>query len=238
MCYHLWEGAKKEAVGTNKDLMMHRLTRVLFVLLCIFLFPRSGKLAASLAPSSLQQAALHGVPLLITLVTMMLLSRSFSLRDMGFNLNHGLWSLKIFGISAPIIIAAAYGWVFFSGYTYHTDTSSAVARLLLQPVGQELLFRALVIGVLHPVFYQMRPFLGKGISSAGLISALLFALSAVVITIQPFTVTLPNPLLQILMLGLGVWYALIFEYTHSLLAPILIHTLFLASRMGFSYLLG
>jgi hypothetical protein len=40
------------------------------------------------------------------------------------------------------------------------------------------------------------------------------------------------------MLGLGVWYALIFEYTHSLLAPILIHTLFLASRMGFSYMLG
>lgn len=217
---------------------MHRLTRVLFVVLCIFLFPRSGRLAASLVPSFLQQAALYGVPLLITLATVMLLSRSISLRDMGFNLNHGLWSVKMLGISAPFVVAAAYGWVFFSGFTYHLDSTSTLVTLLLQPAGQELLFRVLVIGVLHPVFYQMRPFLGKGISSAGLISALLFALSAVVITIQPFSVTLPNPLLQILMLGLGVWYALIFEYTHSLLAPILIHTLFLASRMGFSYILG
>jgi membrane protease YdiL (CAAX protease family) len=214
---------------------------VLFILLCAFLFPRAGRLAGSLLPETagryLELLVTYGLPLLITLMVMLMLSRSISLRDIGFNLNHGLWSLKVSFISVPVVSAAALLWVYLSRIPYHADTAPSLVMLLVQPLSQEILYRALIIGVLHPVFSQMRPLFGKGISSAGLISALVFALSTVTISLNPVSVQLVNPMLQLLMLGFGIWYAVMFEYTHSLLGPVMTHAFFQGALMLCSYLI-
>ncbi len=228
-------------MNTKRELFFHRTVRLLFVILCVRLFPRAGVLAAEFlsnkTPQWLNSLVNYGLPLILTLSVMLLLSRSFSLRDLGFNLNHTRWSLGASGIGIMVAAGLAFIWVSLSSSISFPDHSSAAILLSVKPVSQELLYRAFVLGVLHPVFPAMRPLFGKGISAAGLISALIFALSVLTIGFQPFFISLGDPLLSLIMLALGVGYAVMFEYTHSLLAPVLTHAAFQGAVLLAVYIL-
>ncbi len=211
------------------DLWAHRVLRLAFVILCIRIFPHAGTLLADYLPvdrwSPLWDVIHHGVQLLLTLGVMMFLSRSLSLRDIGFNLNHASWSLKCSGVFAIIWIAGVVVWVLFIGTDLNPHIGEILYSFTLEGLSEELLFRAFVIGMLHPVFAHTFPLLRKGISVAGIISIVLFALAPLAIVFDPFSISYVDPLVQLLTICFALMYAIMFEYSHSLLGPVLVHNL-------------
>ena len=216
-------------MSQRSELWAHRIIRLAFVIICIRIFPRAGVLIADLLPierwGALWDAARSGVQLLLSLAVMLLLSRSFSFRDIGFNLNHASWSLKTAGLFTLFWTAAAALWVLLFSSPLDPGAGDLVYAFTLSGLSDEVLFRAFVIGMLHPVFAHTFPLFRKGISVAGLISVVLFAAAGVAISFTPFSISTIDPLSQSLALAMGVLYAVMFEYSHSLLGPILIHNL-------------
>ncbi len=213
------------------ELWAARLIRIAFVILCVRLFPHAGVVLADL--SSVDTSGYvwdfihHGVQLVLGLGIMLLFSRSFSLRDIGFNLNHWRWSLKV-------TARFAVGWtIAMILVVLLTDTASMTnptsGDLLfawtLNGLSEEVLFRAFIIGMLYPVFPKMYPIFGKNISAAGIFSVVLFALASVSISFVPFSITCIDPMQQLSVLGLGLFFVIMFEHTHSLLGPVLAHNL-------------
>jgi membrane protease YdiL (CAAX protease family) len=95
-------------------------------------------------------------------------------------------------------------------------------QFILAGTCEEPLFRGFVITVLSQS-WTGRFRVGRGsISSAALWATFLFMMAHAQISIVPFSfhVSLPQ---QIWALGLGLYYAVVFEKTKSLLAPILSH---------------
>lgn len=226
---------------TSSELWWHRTVRLIFVILCIRLFPHAGEIVADLLPlehySYLWDSVHHGVQLLLVLTVMMLLTRGFSLRDIGFNLNHAAWSLKVSGIFCGVWSAAMIVRILLSGPSAASEPGDMLFAWTLAGISEEVLFRAFVIGMLHPVFYRTIPVFGTYISIAGVISAALFALSQLSFSFQPFAISYVDPLQQLLLLGFGIFYAVMFEYTHSLLGPVLVHSIAAGLYMSLSALL-
>lgn len=209
------------------QLWQQRILRLLFVLLCVRLFSHAGTILSDLLfdqdHSLWRDLTHHTVQMLPAITVMLLLNRSFSFRDIGFNLNEWRWSLRAVLIFTILWTAGTILSVMIFGTELDPEIDDIIFALTLNGLSDELLYRAFVIGMLFPLFsYQLQLF-GSRISVAGILSAAIFALAHISFSFSPLGISHIDPLQQLLTLTLGIVYALSFERTHSLLAPVLMH---------------
>jgi membrane protease YdiL (CAAX protease family) len=191
---------------------------------------------SSLDPDNvfLYQSIRHILMLFLPMVLMKLwLSRR--LTDYGFNLNDWRRSLRIFFWFCLIYLVP----VFFvnvlphiiSGrppsFKYPLNARNVACRLgymyLLTGTGEEPLFRGFAIVVLSKSWKRVFRIWRIDISSAGLIATILFMIAHIRFKIYPFEITYISWPQQVWALGLGLYYAIAFQKTKSLLCPVLSH---------------
>lgn len=178
----------------------------------------------------------HIVQLMLALLAMKIYSRR-SLSKWGFNLNQNKKSLTIFWkFTVGWIVFWTIGSILFSRSTgqslsifnYPLTTRNIVGNLsfmLLMPgPSEEALFRGLVMGILFQSWKGIVRIGSLSVSTAGLIAAILFSYAHIGYSIYPFHVYAINPMQLIAAFALGIFYAITFEKTGSLLCPILCHS--------------
>lgn len=92
-------------------------------------------------------------------------------------------------------------------------------------ISEELVFRGLAYGILHSNFGRKVKLIGFSLSSAGILSAIIFALAHIGFQISPFAITTFAPMQVLVAFVLGIFYAVVREKTGSLLGPILAHNI-------------
>lgn len=179
--------------------------------------------------------SIHHILQLLLPMFLMKLWLTRRLSDFGFNLNDHKRSLRIFYWFSLIYLVP----VFFvnvlpsiiSGnspsFGYPLNARNITGTLgymyLLTGTGEEPLFRGFVIVVLSQSWKKVFRLWRIEISAAGLISTVLFMYAHIRFTVFPFEITYFSWAQQVWALGLGLYYAIVFQKTKSLLCPILSH---------------
>jgi uncharacterized protein len=94
---------------------------------------------------------------------------------------------------------------------------------LFSGLSEEILFRGLMQTWLAQFWRRGIAFMGVSISTAGLLTAVIFSLVHINFRLSPFEVTHFSVPQLILAFVMGVYYAVMYERTGSLLAPIIAH---------------
>ncbi len=201
-----------------------------------FLANNTAKLIANIDPAGVfLWVSLHHIyQLLFTLFVMFVWYRK-SFRDWGLNLNNYRYSLEQFGwfclyftLSVtviqilPMIITKSY-----PSFNYFLNIRNVSGHLgflfLLSGTCEEPLFRGLVMTVLYQSWkgdIQIGKF---KISIAGLLATVLFVFAHVGINYRTWEITQFSIPQLLISLVLGLYYAIIFDRTRSLVGPILAH---------------
>lgn len=174
----------------------------------------------------------HILQLAFTVLVMKFVFR-MDLHQSGFNLNELTVSLRIFGWFALVFL----GWRLLEqlpyiisrtapslGYPLNAKNMAGVLgfQFLLSGTAEEPLFRGLVMIVLGKYLKGTHRIGKLEIPSAGIVATVLFMLAHVSFTFSPFAIQY-SLYQQFLALGLGLYYAIVFHRTGSLLAPIIAH---------------
>ena len=212
-------------------------------LLAVFIIPRSASFVTDLVwprvgafdPTVSGWITIHHVlQLAFTILVMKFLFRT-DLRHWGFNLNESATSLRIFGGFALVYLGV---WILLprlqeiiSGtapsFDYPLSARNMAGVLgfqfLLSGSGEEPLFRGLVMTVLGKYWRGTYRIGDVEIPSAGIVATIFFMMAHIGFTISPFTITHFSLIQQLTALGLGLYYAVVFHRTGSLLGPIISH---------------
>lgn len=225
-----------KSLGKIGDLIVVVLAATYIPKLSVILTHKVYPFVSSLDPDKvfLWVSIHHIFQLLLSLVLMKLwLSRR--LRDYGFNLNDYKRSLRIFGWFCLIYLVP----VFFVNvlphiiscnppfFKYPLNARNIAGFLgfeyLLSGPGEEPLFRGFAIVVLSQSWKKVFRIWWIEISSAGLIATVLFMYGHIGFKIYPFEITYISWPQQVWAMGLGLYYAIVFQKTKSLLCPVLSH---------------
>jgi membrane protease YdiL (CAAX protease family) len=225
-----------KSLGKIGDLVVVVLAATFVPRLVTILTKQVYPFVSSLDPDNifLYQSIRHILMLFLPMVLMKLwLSRR--LRDYGFNLNDWRRSLRIFFWFCLIYLVP----VFFvnvlphiiSGkapfFKYPLNARNITCRLsymyLLTGTGEEPLFRGFAIVVLSQSWKRVFHIWRIEISSAALIATVLFMIAHIKFTVFPFEIIYISWPQQVWALGLGLYYAIVFQKTKSLLCPVLSH---------------
>ncbi len=178
--------------------------------------------------------SIHHVLVLAFTVLVMKFVFRMDFRQWGFNLNKLPESLRIFGWFARVYLVVILLTLLpniVSGTAPSFDyslTAKNVAgilgfQILLSGTAEEPLFRGMVMVILGKYITGMHRIGNWEIPSSGIVAAILFTLAHVGFTLSPFAITdfslfdLTGALL------LGLFFAIVFHRTGSLLAPIIMH---------------
>ena len=173
----------------------------------------------------------HMIQMILALVVIILPIWKKSFFEWGFNINEKAWSLRTvlkFGIgwfiiqTIMILVLRTPSPISYS-LNFKNIVGDLVFDFVLTGISEEILFRALAIGILIKSWKRKVKILGFEISTAGFIAAILFSLAHIGFTIYPFQITYVQPMQLAFAFGLGIFYAVMFEKTGSLLGPILAH---------------
>jgi uncharacterized protein len=230
---------------------------ILITLLAVLIIPRVAGLLATLStgwfggmdPDGVYLwISLHHVwQLILTIGLMLIFGRS--LRGWGFNLDNrssSLRHLKLFAIYSTgyLVIqnvvfhfVAPPIWIDFP-LTLENVSGYLGFQLLLSGTSEEPLFRGFVMVMLYPAFAGSINLKKLQIPHAGLIAAVFFMFAHIQFSIWPFQIIemLPNQL--VLSFFLGIYYAVVFHQTRSLLTPILTHNYVNFLLVGLNMLLA
>lgn len=110
-------------------------------------------------------------------------------------------------------------------------------QMLLSGTCEEPLFRGMVMVVLARYMKGMHQIGKWEIPTTGIIATVLFMLAHIGFTLSPFAITHFSVLQQFTALGLGVYYAVSFHRTGSLLCPILSHNFANVVIVGVRYVM-
>ena len=172
-------------------------------------------------------------------------------RQWGFNLNELPESLRIFGWFARVYLLVIILTLLpniFSGTAPSFDyplTSQNMAgvlgfQILLSGTAEEPLFRGMLMTVLGKYMRGTHRIGNFEIPSSGVVAAILFTLAHVGFTLSPFAITHLDPLQLFGALVLGLFFAIVFHRTGSLLGPIIMHGygngILLAGRYSVAFL--
>jgi membrane protease YdiL (CAAX protease family) len=225
-----------KSLGKIGDLIAVILATTFIPRLVTILTKQVYPFVSSLDPDNvfLYQSIRHILLLFLPMVLMKLwLTRR--LRDYGFNLNDYKRSLRIFCWFCviylvpvffvnvlPHIISGKPPW-----FRYPLNARNIACKLsymyLLTGTGEEPLFRGFAIVLLSQSWNGIFRIWRIEISSAGLIATVLFMIAHIKFTVFPFEITYISWPQQVWALGLGLYYAIVFQKTKSLLCPILSH---------------
>jgi membrane protease YdiL (CAAX protease family) len=221
--------------GKGADLALVVLAVALIPYASVLLARACRPLGRSLDPEGVFFfASVHHVFQLLLTLALMKAFVGTRLSDWGFNLRDWRRSLRITGWFCAIYLGPVFlvnvlptllsGEVPEFGYALSARNIAGVLNMQFNLAGtcEEPLFRGFVITLLSQS-WTGRVRVGRAsISSAALWATLLFMLAHAQISLVPFSfhVSLAQ---QAWALGLGLFYAVVFERTKSLLAPILCH---------------
>ena len=174
------------------------------------------------------------VQLLLTLLFMKLYSNG-PLAHWGFNLNEWRFSLKVFGqfsVYCLLFVVLSNVPSFLSGEYPSLITHPVNARnmagylgfeFLLSGTSEEPLFRGFLMTLLALSWTRVYHIRRVQIPLAGIWATLLFMMGHIGIDFSSWTITHFSINQQLMSLGFGLFHAIIFHRTRSLLAPILVH---------------
>ena len=175
----------------------------------------------------------HLLQLAFTVLVMKFIFR-MKLCDWGFNLNKLPESLRIFAWFTLIYLGIVLlrrlpdliaGTAPSYGYPLTAENMAGVMgfQLLLSGSGEEPLFRGLVMIVLGKYWTGTHRIGSVEIPTVGIVATILFMLAHVGFSFSPFAVTHFSLSQQIMAMGLGLYYAIVFHRTGSLVGPIISH---------------
>jgi len=177
----------------------------------------------------------HLLQMLFALMIMGLPFWGKSLHEWGFNTNNSDYTLKIvkkfcigFAVCLPvgtIITQVLSGWQPILTYpaTWLNYLINLSFSVTMPGVSEEILFRALGMGILSRNWKNHIRIGNITLSYANMFSSVIFALAHIGFTIFPFEIVYYNPMQLTFALGLGLLYGYVYEKTNSLLGPILLH---------------
>lgn len=226
---------------------MKKLRDLVLAVLLAYLIPLASSVSADAAIGTFQsidpdgvfawrflhhivQALLVGI---VIFVLSVLWKRPAS--EWGLNLNQREWSLDVtwkFCIGC-VVYSLIVAWLSISpsgvpSAIDHDMTARNVAGNLLflftmPGISEELLFRALIMTVLSRSWGERIRVAGLDVPSAGFIAAILFALAHVGFTLVPFKITYLDPMQVGIAFAFGIFHAIMYDRTKSLLGPVLVH---------------
>lgn len=104
-------------------------------------------------------------------------------------------------------------------------TQYLVFESIIVGISEELLFRGLLYRILRPKFKGKVSLFGMTVTSAGVLTAIIFAMAHIGFEFFPFAITSFNGMQVFMALALGIFYAMVVERTGSLLGAILAHNI-------------
>jgi len=178
--------------------------------------------------------SIHHVLILAFTVLVMKFVFRMNLRQWGFNLNQLKESLKIIGWFARVwlvVIILSLLPNILSGTAPSFDyplTATNMAgvlgfQVLLTGTAEEPLFRGMLMTVLGKYLTGMHRIGNWEIPSSGVVATILFTLAHVGFTISPFAITEFSLFNLVGAFVLGLYFAIVFHRTGSLLGPIIMH---------------
>ncbi len=200
----------------------------------------------------------HVVQMGIALAVILLLRKVWGI-DFGLRAGHApaglIFVARIAAVILVITVAVEFIRSFYGfrrAFEYPLNARNVLGtlgfQLLLSGPSEELLFRALPIGVMWHILgkgklirfgrFVRREFVSrswKTVYPAGIVAAVLFALAHINWNIAPFTVTYDSFQLMLSFM-LGVAYAMAYEHSDSVLYPMLLHSLANIISVGTAYL--
>ena len=189
----------------------------------------------------------HIVQMLIALLAILILTKKFKI-DFGFSGGDkklGLKYLLVFTFAILIFTIISYGIRYFSNqpvqYDYPLNVKNVLGtlgfQLLLSGTSEEVLFRALPIGIL--TFWsgsnKERKFTKLNISYEVIIAAVLFSVAHIRWTINPFSISM-NYLQLIYSFVLGIVYGKAYQESNSVIYPIIMHSISNVIMVGLGYI--
>ncbi len=213
------------------------------VVLLAFIIPQSATfltnlvwpLAIAIDPEKIYLwVSIHHVLVLAFTVLVMKFVFRMDFRQWGFNLNELPESLRIFGWFARVYLLViiltllpniASGTARFFDYPLTAKNMAGILgfQILLSGTAEEPLFRGMLMTVLGK-YLRGRYRIGNfEIPSSGVVATILFTLAHVGFTISPFAITDFSLFNLVGALVLGLFFAIVFHRTGSLLGPIIMH---------------
>lgn len=203
---------------------------------------------------SVQHLAMLILALCAILILRNLWGMDFGLRIGGWRL--GLISVCVFSLGFFVCAAAVY-WVQGSmGYELFylpfmsplSGVGTFFCELVLIPIAEELLYRALPIGLMwhvlgkgklvcfgRYVYEEYRTRSWQTIYPAGIVAAVLFALAQIRWSAAPFAIEYDSFKIMLAFVT-GIIYAKVYERTESIIYPIMMHGMANVITLGLGYL--
>lgn len=177
----------------------------------------------------------HVVQALLALLAIGLLS-GFRFSDWGLNLHNReesirlvkrftLWFGGIIGISLALQLASGAAPIYGRPLTADHIIGGLVFMWLISGSSEEILFRALFQTWFARFWTSTVSFGGVVIPTAGIVAALFFALVHINFRLWPFEITHFAPMQVMIAFALGIFYAVAYFRTGSILAPAIAHSI-------------
>ncbi len=191
----------------------------------------------------------HIVQMLIALIAIIILTKKYEI-NFGFSLGDkktGMKYVLVFTAAILIFNIISYGVIYFSNqvrqYDYPLNATNVLGslgfQLLLSGTSEEILFRALPIGIL--TFWRgsnkERKFTKMNISYEVIVAAVLFSIAHIKWTINPFSISM-NYLQLIYCFVLGIVYGKVYQESNSVIYPMIMHGISNVITVGLGYLLS
>ncbi len=189
----------------------------------------------------------HIVQLFIALLAIMMLNKKYKI-DFAFSWGDkklGMKYLLVFTVAVLIFTIISYGIRYFSNqiiqYDYPLNAKNVLGtlgfHLLLSGTSEEVLFRALPIGILTfwPGSNKERKFTRLNISYEVIIAAVLFSIAHIRWTIKPFSIGM-NYLQLIYCFVLGIVYGKAYQESNSVIYPMIMHSISNVIMVGLGYI--
>lgn len=177
----------------------------------------------------------HLTQALLALVAIALLG-GFRFRDWGLNLDNAghsmrlvgkfsLWFGLIIGVSLILQLVTGAAPIYNRPLTPDHVLGGLFFMSIVSGISEEILFRGLFQTWFSRFWKGSAKFFGIEVPAAGLIAAVLFALVHINVDFGTFEITHFAPMQVLVSLALGVFYAIAYHKTGSLLAPALAHNI-------------
>ncbi len=189
----------------------------------------------------------HIAQMLIALLAIIILNKKYKI-DFGFSTGDkkvGMKYLLVFTVAIFVFTIISYGIRYFSNqiiqYDYPLNAKNVLGtlgfQLLLSGTSEEVLFRALPIGIL--TFWigsnKERKFTKLNLSYEVIIAAVLFSIAHIRWTINPFSISM-NYLQLIYCFVLGIVYGKAYQESNSVIYPMIMHSISNVIMVGLGYI--
>ena len=189
----------------------------------------------------------HIVQMLIALFAILILSKKYKIH-FGFSAGNKKLGMKYVLLFTAAVFAfnlLLYGIGFFSNqtieYDYPLNAKNVLGtlgfQLLLSGPSEEILFRALPVGILTFLFdgNKERKVTKMNISYEAIVAAILFSIAHIRWTVNPFSIGV-NYLQLIYCFVLGIAYGKAYQESNSVIYPMIMHSVSNVITVGIGYI--